>query len=37
MFFETVLDDGQHAFVDETSDRVLHRALVVGEQAAHIV
>jgi hypothetical protein len=37
MLLETILDDGQHTFVDEAADGVLHGALVVGEQAADVV
>ncbi len=37
MLLEAVLDDGQHLLVDETADRVLHHAFVLGEQAADVV
>src|SRR5687768_17590749 len=37
MLLEALLDDGQHFLVDETADRVLDHALVVGEQSAQIV
>src|SRR5689334_16582521 len=37
MLLEAILDDGQHALVDESADRVLHRAFVFREETAYVV
>src|SRR5262249_10858879 len=36
MLLEAILDDRQHALVDEPAGRVLHHALLFREQAAHV-
>jgi hypothetical protein len=37
MFLEAVLDDGEHALVDEAADGVLHGTFILGQQTADVI